>query len=184
MQGEAGRLGDHQVTGVEDGLAQQFQDVLRAVAEHDAVGGHVQALSDGLGQPLAHRIGVAGDTAGHGLPYGFGDGRGHAERALVVGEFDDATRTAEGGHLVRVRAGIVAGQARHLPAYEGGRGGWCEDGVHDDSGSVTGAPDVSRWSRSTRRRNTTSRMAAVAARPMVWPVQTPSTPQSAVTPSR
>ncbi len=184
MQAEAGRLGDHQVTGVQYGPAQQFQDVLRAVAEHHPLGRHVQARPDGLGQALAGGVRVAGDTAGQRRPDGLVDRGGRAVRVLVVGELDDAVGAAEGGDLVGVGAGIVAGQARHLPAYQGSRGDRREDGVHDDSGSGAGAPDVSRRSRSARRRKAVSRMVAVAARPMVWPIQTPSTPQSAVTPSR
>lgn len=105
VQAEARCLSGHEVARIEYRLAQQLQDVLRTVAEDDALGRYRQALPDSLRQPSSGGVGIAGDAAVQTPAYSFGHRRRGAERAFVVGQLDHVGGAAEDCHRIRVAPG-------------------------------------------------------------------------------
>ena len=119
MQTKHRALRDHQIAGREKHLAQQLDQVFRAIAKHQSTGLNARALGNRLAQRRAVSIGVVahiiGDIGNH-----LAHGGAQAKRVLVAGQARNIRHAIARTHGFVGQAGVIGGQRAHFSAGQRG----------------------------------------------------------------
>ena len=106
MQTKHRALRDRQITGGQKNLAQQLDQVFRAIAKHQSAGLNARALGNRVAQRRAVGVGVVahiiGDIGNH-----LAHGGAQAKRVLVAGQACDVRHTIACAHSFVGQAGVI-----------------------------------------------------------------------------
>ena len=115
VQAEAGADRHHVIAGPDGGAEERADQILRAVADDDAIGGGARAACDGRAQAAAGGVRIAPHSTRRLAHRMDGAGRG-AERAFVAVQLGDAIDAVGGAESVQREARVVLRQIAHILA--------------------------------------------------------------------